>query len=156
MSLERALEIAKLIDLCSKEIVSNCLNGYLFKEGKSYCRMRYDDSSEYIHMYEEDLDDSEITLNGCDVNLEDNYIYFSRGADILIQETSIQHVNPDVYLPYSVLDNDWGSEEVYFQHNTIYDEDVLDKLVILWYFKNTDTPNFYMDLDLLRVIKEDI
>ncbi|EON7636903.1 hypothetical protein ABV23_RS00230 [Escherichia coli] len=156
MSLERALEIAKLIDLCSKEIVSNCLNGYLFKEGKSYCRMIYDDSSEYIHMYEENLDDSETTLIGCDVNLEDNYMYFCRDADILIQDSFIQTGAPEVYLPYSVLDNDWGSEEFYFQQNTIYEEDVLDKLVILWYFNNTDCPNFYMDLDLLRVIKEDI
>lgn len=156
MSFERALEIAKLIDVCKKEIVHNRLNGYLFKEGKSYCRMIYDDSSEYIHMYEENLDESETTLTGCDVNLEDNYMYFCRDADILIQETSYQTGNPEVYLPYSVLDNDWGSEEFYFQQNTIYDEDVLDKLVILWYFKNTDTPNFYIDLDLLRVINEDI
>lgn len=156
MSLERALEIAKLIDLCSKEIVSNCLNGYLFKEGKSYCRMIYDDSSEYIHMYEENLDDSDIVLTGCDVNLEDNYMYFCRDADILIQDSLIQTGAPEVYLPYSVLDNDWGSEEYYFQQNTIYAEDVLDKLVILWYFNNTDCPSFYLDLDLLRVIKEDI
>lgn len=156
MSLERALEIAKLIDLCSKEIVANCLNGYLFKEGKSYCRMRYDDSSEYIHMYEENLDSSETTLNGCDVNLEDNYMYFCRDADILIQDSDILTGGEEKHLPYSVLDNDWGSEEYYFQQNTIYEEDVLDKLVILWYFNNTDCPSFYLDLDLLRVIKEDI
>lgn len=156
MSFARALEIAKLIDLCKKEIVLNQLNGYLFKEGKAYCRMIYDDSSEYIHMYEENLDSSETTLTGCDVNLEDNYMYFCRDADILIQYTDIITGAAEQHLPYSVLDNDWGSEEFYFQQNTIYEEYVLDKLVILWYFNNTDCPSFYLDLDLLRVIKEDI
>ena len=156
MSLERALEIAKLIEICNKEIVANCLNGYLFKEGKSYCRMIYDDSSEYIHMYEENLDDSEIIGAGCDVNLEDNYIYFCRDTDILIQDSFLKTGGPEEYLQYSVLNNNWGSEEYYFQQSTIYDEDVLDKLVILWYFHNTDYSSFYLDLELLRVIKEDI
>ena len=150
MSFERALEIAKLIDLCKKEIVLNCLNGYLFKEDKAYCRMRYDDSSEYIHLYEENLDYSETTLNGCDVNLEDNYMYFCRAADILIQDSDILSGSAELYLPYSVLDGDWGSEEYYFQQSTIYEEDVLDKLVILWYFNNTDCPSFYIDLELLQ------
>lgn len=156
MSLSRALDIAKLIELYKKEIVSSNLNGYLFTEGKAHCRMIYDDSSEYITMYEENLNSSEISLNGCDVNLEDNYIYFSQGSDILIQDADIKTGEAEKHLQYSVLDDDWSSEEFYFQQSTIYNEDILDQLVILWYFKKSGCSSFYMDLDLLRVIKEDI
>lgn len=143
MSLERALEIAELIDLCRTKIKTDCLDGFLYKEGNSYFRSLFDESSDSIEMYDDKLD-TRYTVE-CDVSLEDNYIFFCKNANIALSYNEL--------LPYSVLEGNWGSPEYYFQQSTIYSEEVLDKLVILWYFNNTSPNNFYMDLDILDVMK---
>lgn len=53
-------------------------------------------------------------------------------------------------LNFAVLDGPWDSEEYYFQNSTLYDDEVLDTLVIMWYFKSIDSSKFYLDYEYVR------
>lgn len=76
------------------------------------------------------------------------YISYCRNEDITIYNTDSDA--DDTIIPYSVLEGPWDSEEYYFQNSTLYNEEELDVIVIMWYFKSIDSSSFYFDYEYVE------
>ncbi|AXC38903.1 UNVERIFIED_ORG: hypothetical protein [Escherichia phage CMSTMSU] len=76
------------------------------------------------------------------------YISYCRDEDIIIY--SPDYDDDDTIIPYSVLEGPWDSEEYYFQNSTVYNEEELDVIVIMWYFKSIGSSSFYFDYEYVE------
>ncbi|EKR8628464.1 hypothetical protein P9J96_000307 [Escherichia coli] len=79
----------------------------------------------------------------CFINMHNEYMVYINDADITIYSTDSD--SDDIIIPSEVLEGPWDSEEYYFQQSTVYDDEVLEVLVIMWYFKSIGSGNFYFD-----------
>ena len=79
----------------------------------------------------------------CFIDMHYEYMVYINDADITIYSTDCD--SDDIIIPSAVLDGPWDSEEYYFQQSTVYNEEVLDVIIIMWYFKSIGSGNFYFD-----------
>lgn len=79
----------------------------------------------------------------CFIDMHYEYMVYINDADITIYSTDCN--SDDIIIPSEVLNGPWDSEEYYFQQSTVYNEEVLDVIIIMWYFKNIGSDNFYFD-----------
>ena len=79
----------------------------------------------------------------CFIDMHNEYMVYINDADITIYSTDCD--SDDIIIPSEVLEGQWDSEEYYFQQSTVYDDEVLEVLVIMWYFKSIGSGNFYFD-----------
>lgn len=73
------------------------------------------------------------------------FISYAYGKDIRFYNCS-----KPFRLKFGVLDGPWDSVEYYFQNSTLYDDEVLDTLVVMWYFKSINSDGFYLDYEFAR------
>ena len=78
-------------------------------------------------------------------NPDAEFISYAYGGEIRFYNRS-----RPLKLNFEVLKGPWDSEEYYFQNSTLYDDEVLDTLVIMWYFKSIDSTRFYLDYEYVR------
>jgi hypothetical protein len=83
-----------------------------------------------------------------------SYSEYNRDAEFIsyVENGSIRFINRQkpLTLNCEVLNGPWDSEEYYFQNSTLYDDEVLEALVIMWYLKSVNCPQFYLDFEDLR------
>ncbi|UTS53693.1 hypothetical protein UES1_325 [Escherichia phage UE-S1] len=101
---------------------------------------------------------NDILLMGCDkdnfmqytsCSLYTNFIVYMPGANITF-DTSNTSVD------FGILDGPWGTEEYYFQQSFIFSQEMLDSLVVLWYFKELDIEPFFMDWGACEYLETEV
>lgn len=88
----------------------------------------------------------------CEHNIYKQYISYCKNQDVITYNPDFSA--EDTVAPYSVLDGAWDTEEFYFQQSTVYDEKILDAIVIMWYFKSIDSCSFYFDYECVAIAVE--
>lgn len=85
----------------------------------------------------------------CCRTAEHSTMEFSRSSSIIFYNWNVEgssYTDCTHQIDAEVLDEPWDSSDYYFQMSTVYEEDVLDTLVLMWYFKHrTDYPDFYLE-----------
>ncbi len=84
----------------------------------------------------------------CFIDMHNEYMVYINDADITIYSTDSD--SDDIIIPSEVLEGPWDSEEYYFQQSTVYDDEVLDVIIIMWYFKSIGSGNFYFDYKYVK------
>ncbi|EHU8781152.1 hypothetical protein KZR87_001668 [Escherichia coli] len=89
----------------------------------------------------------DILLMGHD---KDNTIQYSSCSQytsfmVYIPGTKITFDTSNSPVDFGVLDGPWGTEEYYFQQSLIFNQEILDSLVVLWYFKELNFEPFFLD-----------
>ncbi len=84
----------------------------------------------------------------CFIDMHNEYMVYINDADITIYSTDSD--SNDIIIPSEVLEGPWDSEEYYFQQSTVYDNEVLDVIIIMWYFKSIGSGNFYFDYKYVK------
>ncbi|USL83430.1 hypothetical protein A4_354 [Escherichia phage A4] len=142
MSLESALKEAKKIH--------EYMN--MAKEGSVYGIFKDTSTQYYVsdNLIDNDFPDTETCVLDtdpndyeCFIDMHNEYMVYVNDGDITIYSTV--HDTDDIIIPCAVLDGPWDSEEYYFQQSTVYNEEELDCIVIMWYFKSIGSENFYFD-----------
>ena len=149
MSLESALKEAKKIHEYMIMVLEGSVPGvYKPSDTEFFVKDRDDyDESEIcaetlvLHIDTGDTDD-------CEYHMYNQYISYCRDEDIIIY--SPDYDDYDTIIPYSVLEGPWDSEEYYFQNSTVYNEEELDVIVIMWYFKSIGSSSFYFDYEYVE------
>ncbi|EMR6008076.1 hypothetical protein WJW27_004874 [Escherichia coli] len=149
MSLRSALKEAKKIHNYMIMVQEGSVPGvYKTSDTEFFVKDRDDyDESEIcaetlvLHIDTDDTDD-------CEYQMHNQYLSYYRDEDIIIYTPDYDDDN--IIIPYSVLEGPWDSEEYYFQQSTVYNEDVLDVIVIMWYFKSIDSDSFYFDYEYVE------
>ncbi|HHJ0579911.1 TPA: hypothetical protein ACQFCQ_001227 [Escherichia coli] len=149
MSLESALKEAKKIHEYMIMVQEGSVPGvYKTSDTEFFVKDRDDyDESEIcaetlvLHTDTGDTDD-------CEYHMYNQYISYCRDEDIIIY--SPDYDDDDTIIPYSVLEGPWDSEEYYFQNSTVYNEEELDVIVIMWYFKSIGSDSFYFDYEYVE------
>lgn len=136
MSLERALELAHKIHQYHDKIKSGFYGDKICTHGNEYYLAGVKRYSNDIFLMARNPDNF-MQYSSCSPYT--SFIAYMPGANITF-DTSNTPVD------FGVLDGPWGTEAYYFQQSLVYEQDVLDSLVVLWYFKELDVEPFCMDL----------
>ncbi|QDF14065.1 hypothetical protein vBEcoMphAPEC6_gp442c [Escherichia phage vB_EcoM_phAPEC6] len=83
----------------------------------------------------------------CFINMHNEYMVYINDTDTIYSTDSD---SDDIIIPSEVLEGPWDSEEYYFQQSTVYDNEVLDVIIIMWYFKSIGSGNFYFDYKYVK------
>ena len=149
MSLESALKEAKKIHEYMIMVQEGSVPGvYKTSDTEFFVKDRDDYDESEIHAETLVLHTDTGDTDDCEYHMYNQYISYCRDEDIIIY--SPDYDDYDTIIPYSVLEGPWDSEEFYFQNRTLYDDEVLDTLVIMWYFKSIDSTRFYLDYEYVR------
>lgn len=135
MSLASALELAHKIHNFHDKIKSGFYGDNVSEFGNEY----------YLSSSNTYADD--ILLMGHD---KDNTIQYSSCSQyasfmVYIPGTKITFDTSNTPVDFGVLDGPWGTEEYYFQQSLIFSQEMLDTLVVLWYFKELNFEPFFLD-----------
>ncbi len=135
MSLEKALELANKIHQYHDKIKSGFYADKVHAYGNEYYLTG-------VKRYSND-----ILLMGHD---KDNNIQYSSCSQytsfmVYIPGTKITFDTSNTPVDFEVLEGPWGTEEYYFQQSLIFNQEMLDSLVVLWYFKELNFEPFFLD-----------
>ncbi|MDS1552343.1 hypothetical protein QPL51_04730 [Escherichia coli] len=83
----------------------------------------------------------------CFINMHNEYMVYINDSDTIYSTDSDSN---DIIIPSEVLEGPWDSEEYYFQQSTVYDNEVLDVIIIMWYFKSIGSGNFFFDYKYVK------
>ncbi|WP_334275006.1 hypothetical protein [Escherichia coli] len=149
MSLQSALEKAKELHGYFEDIKAGKFKEVYKAENGNYYKDEMYNNSVGVRV-----------ILGLNSNSPVSYSEYNRDAEFIsyVENGSIRFINRQkpLILNYEVLDGQWDSEEYYFQNSTVYDDEVLEALVIMWYFKSVSCPRFYLDFEELRKDPEGI
>ncbi|MDI0804339.1 hypothetical protein PSLUR01_00276 [Escherichia phage vB_Eco_slurp01] len=149
MSLQSALEKAKELHGYFEDIKAGKFKEVYKAENGNYYKDEMYNNSVGVRV-----------ILGLNSNSPISFSEYNRDAEFIsyVENGSIRFINRQkpLILNYEVLDGQWDSEEYYFQNSTVYDDEVLEALVIMWYFKSISFPRFYLDFEDLRKDPEGI